>query len=63
MVRKATQNKIGKFTKQDIRELCPSLSISSIEGSLRKLVAGGELMRSGVGKSTFYVRVKQSQPP
>ena len=58
MVRKATQNKIGKFTKQDIRELCPSLSISSIEGSLRKLVAGGELMRSGVGKSTFYVRVK-----
>lgn len=58
MVRKATQNKIGKFTKQDIRELCPSLSISSIEGSLRKMVAAGELMRSGVGKSTFYVRVK-----
>ena len=24
MVRKATQHKIGKFTKQDIRELCPS---------------------------------------
>lgn len=58
MVRKATQNKIGKFTKQDIRELCPSLSISSIEGALRKMVAAGELMRSGVGKSTFYVRVK-----
>ena len=38
MVRKAIQNKIGKFTKQDIRELCPSLSISSIEGSLKKLV-------------------------
>ena len=58
MVRKATQNKIGKFTKQDIRELCPSLSISSIEGALRKMVAAGELMRSGVGKSTLYVRVK-----
>ena len=58
MVRKATQNKIGKFTKQDIRELCPSLSISSIEGALRKMVAAGELMRSGVGKATFYVRVK-----
>ena len=57
MIRKATQNKIGKFTKQDIRELCPSLSISSIEGALRKMVAGGELMRSGVGKATFYVRV------
>ena len=35
MVRKATENKIGKFSKQDIRELCPSLSISSIEGLLK----------------------------
>ena len=58
MVRKATLNKIGKFTKQDIRELCPSLSISSIEGALRKMVASGELRRDGSGKSTFYVRLK-----
>ncbi|MCH5270826.1 MAG: Fic family protein [Lachnospiraceae bacterium] len=58
MVRKATQNKIGRFTKQDIRELCPSLSISSIEGSLRKLVESGELRREGLGKSTCYVRLK-----
>ena len=27
MVRKASLNKVGRFTKQDIRELCPSLSI------------------------------------
>lgn len=58
MVRKAVQNKIGRFTKQDIRELCPSLSVSSIEGSLRKLVKAGELMRAGVGKATHYVRVR-----
>ena len=58
MVRKAVFNKIGKFTKQDIRELCPSLSISSIEGGLRKMVAAGELRREGSGKSTFYVRLK-----
>lgn len=57
-VRKATQNKIGKFSKQDIRELCPSLSISSIEGSLRALVKEGELMKGGSGKATFYLRVK-----
>lgn len=44
--------------KQDIRELCPALSVSSIEGSLRKLVAEGELRREGRGKSTFYVRLK-----
>lgn len=44
--------------KQDIRELCLALSVSSIEGSLRKLVAEGELRREGRGKSTFYVRLK-----
>ena len=53
-VRLATQNKIGRFTKQDIRELCPYLSVSSVEGALRKLVASGELKREGSGKSTCY---------
>lgn len=57
-VRMATQNKIGRFTKQDIRELCPALSLSSIEGALRKLVALGELRREGSGKNTCYVRLK-----
>ena len=55
-VRLAAQNKIGRFTKQDIRELCPSLSLSSVEGSLRKMVELGELQREGMGKSTFYQR-------
>ena len=55
-VRLASMNKIGKFNKQDIRELCPSLSISSVEGALRKLVESGELKREGIGKSTFYYR-------
>ena len=57
-VRRATMEKIGRFTKQDIRELCPSLSISSIEGALRKLVASGELKREGAGKNTCYYRLK-----
>ena len=56
MVRKAILNKIGKFTKQDIIELCPSLSLSSIEGSLRGLVKNGEIIRLGAGKKTHYVR-------
>ena len=57
-VRLATLSKIGRFTKQDIRELCPSLSISSIEGSLRALVENGELRREGSGKNTGYVRIR-----
>ena len=57
-VRRATMEKIGRFTKQDIRELCPSISISSIEGALRKLVASGELKREGAGKKNCYYRLK-----
>ena len=57
MVRLATQYKIGRFTKQDIRELCPSISISSIEGALRKMAENGEIKREGRGKNTFYYRV------
>ena len=57
-VRQATLNKIGRFSKQDIRELCPALSVSSIEGALRKLVASGELKREGNGKKTCYYRLK-----
>ena len=58
MVRKATMNKIGRFNKQDIRELCPTLSLSSVEGALRKMVASGALRREGKGKSTCYIRLK-----
>lgn len=57
-VRLAAQNKVGRFTKQDIRELCPSLSVSSVEGALRKLVASGELKREGQGKNICYYRTK-----
>ena len=32
LVRRAVFTKIGRFTKQDICELCPSLSLSSVEG-------------------------------
>lgn len=58
MVRMASEKKIGRFTKQDIRELCPSLSDSSIEGALRKLVDSGELKREGAGRSISYLRLK-----
>ena len=57
MVRKASLQKIGRFTKQDMRELCPSLSLSSVEGALRKMVAAGEIKREGVGKATCYYRL------
>lgn len=57
-VRKASLQKVGRFTKQDIRELCPSLSLSSVEGALRKMTAAGEIKREGSGKNTCYYRTK-----
>lgn len=57
-VRMASQSKIGRFTKQDIRELCPSLSLSAIEGALRKMVDDSELKREGSGKNICYYRLK-----
>ena len=56
MVRKAVQSQIGKITKTQICELCPSLSASSVEVVLKKLVANGELIKQGAGRSTFYIR-------
>ena len=58
MVRKASLQKLGRFSKQDIRELCPALSVSSIEGALRKLVAEGYLKREGNGRSTRYIHLQ-----
>lgn len=55
-VRLAIQKKIGKFTKADIVALCPTLSASSIEKSLKELVAVGEIGKLGSGKNTFYTR-------
>lgn len=55
-VKKAVDSKIGKFTKRDILELCPSISPSTVERNLRKLTAEGYISKYGAGKNTFYVK-------
>ena len=55
-VRRATQKKVGKFTKSEIMELCPAIGKASVENSLKKLVDAGELTRHGTGRTTFYTR-------
>jgi len=57
MVRLAIQKKIGKFTKAEIMELCPTLSESAINKSLKILKENGEIQTHGTGKSTFYNRI------
>lgn len=58
IVRKAVLQKAENFTKEDIKELCPTLSVSSIEAALRKLTNQGEIRREGVSRATKYLRIK-----
>ena len=58
IVKHAARNLMGKLTKQDIWEQCPSLSISSVEIALRKLVDKGDLAREGKSRSTVYYHLK-----
>lgn len=55
-VRRAVYGRIGKFTKSDIMEMCPTLGKTSVESSIKKLVDNGELAKHGSGRSTFYTR-------
>lgn len=56
MVEKAVETKIGKFTKSDIMEFCPSISKASVENALKALVNNGTISRHSGGRSTFYSR-------
>lgn len=57
IVKSAVMNKIGKFSKSDMLELCPTIGKASVENALKKLVKEGVLIRHGNGRSTFYTRV------
>jgi len=58
-VRKAVSGIIGKFTKTDVVGLCPSLSNSSVESSLKKLAAEGVIEKRGASRATYYVKIEK----
>lgn len=55
LVENAFKIKIGKLTKSDIAELCPTISISAIEKGIANLIKGGKVKKYGQGKNTYYV--------
>ena len=55
LVDNAIKKKLGKVTKSDVAELCPTLSISAIEKAIAKMVEEGRLEKRGSGKTTYYV--------
>ena len=56
IVARAVATRIGKFTKADIVALCPSISTSSVEGSLKMMARSGAITKHGDGRGTFYTR-------
>lgn len=58
MVKHAVNQKIGKFTKKEIMELCPKIRSSSVESSLKELCEDGIVEKHGGGRSTYYIRLK-----
>lgn len=48
--------KIGKVRKADIAVLCPDISETTIERTLRELVAVGYIAKVGTGRATAYVK-------
>ena len=56
IVKAYVEQRIGKFTKQEVLAGCPKLGSSSVESALKKLVDEGMLIRTGAGKKTMYHR-------
>lgn len=54
MVEKAVKLKLGKFTKNDIMELCPEIGRASVENALKKFCDDGIIEKHGGGRSVFY---------
>lgn len=56
IVKASIETRIGKFTKTELMNICPTLSRSSVESSLRELISSGEIKRFGNGRATYYLR-------
>ena len=56
IVKKYTEEKIGKFTGADVVVHCPGIGRSSALAALKKLTEEGIIIRKGSGRSTFYVK-------
>ncbi len=57
VVKTAVNSKIGKFTKKEISNICPSISEKSVEASLKKLIDENYIELHGAGKNSFYARI------
>lgn len=58
IVKKYVEEKLGKFTSEDVITNCPVIGRSSVLSALKKLTEEGIITKHGNGKNTFYVKNK-----
>jgi len=46
----------GKITKKEISQICPDISLTTIERTLADLTASGYIGKIGSGRATAYVK-------
>lgn len=56
MVERVAKTQLGKFTKSDVQEYCPTLARQTIEKALKQLCDEGKIEKHGQASKTFYVR-------
>ena len=56
IVKTAIDSRLGKFTKTEIVNICPSISVKSVEACIRKLLKEGYLQKRGSKKDAFYFK-------
>lgn len=54
-IRQVFTKRLGKITKSDIATLCPDISLTTIERTLKKMLDHGEIEKVGVGRGTGYI--------
>ena len=55
-VKAVFDRKLGKITKADIVELCPDISLATIENTLNALLTGGYIEKHGKSRGTYYTK-------
>ena len=55
-IKKILAGKIGKIKKAEIADLCPDISVTTIEKVLNDLLKEGYILKVGAGRTTAYVR-------
>ena len=56
IVKAAIDSKIGKVTKRELVNMCPSISEKTVELAIRRLVEEGYIEKHGSGRNTFYAK-------